>query len=268
MLSEKLRIAMFLLTDGSVTPSERSWKISFRSTSNLLISHFNKSFTAAFNRRLRIVNYDGCITAYCYSTEIAQELLQFTNSYRTKCCMTYPICPKLRGYDKKPCLICRPVYIGGVAYPWIQLPSSIFKFSEQFKYEILKIIASTEGHVIFSRVKGRRPHEYARRIVITCYHPLILEQFRKLFLNCGISCRKDNKHIIISGYDNLVKFQTYMRFYEDVKCLKGDAWRGLLKNDILKLMVHSYTLSNARERVCTAAESWPVAVPKTRVQLG
>jgi hypothetical protein len=234
------KLLVMLLTEGSVSRSNRSWKISFKNKSKIFVKLFVKYFQKVFNKRVRIISTkDGTYLAYVYSTEIAKKLLAIVGSFRTKACTEKPICPLYYKNKKEHLKQC--VFFNRKPYHKIQLPGNIFNLPLEARFELVKILASAEGHLTFSKINGRRPNEKVRKIFITCYHPLLKEQFKKLIESCGIRCGFEGKNRIrISRKDNLLKFKKKVGFFPDIIVSKGKLWKGISKQNLLSILIDSY----------------------------
>jgi hypothetical protein len=231
-----------LLTEGSVSKSTRSWRISFKNKSKMFVEYFARCFQKFFKRSVRVIQTrDGTYLAYTYSTEIARKLLSIVSSFRTKACTEKPLCPlylKNKEEHLKEC-----IFFDGKPYHKLQLPEEIFKLPTEARRELVKILVSAEGHIVFSKIKGRRPNEIVRKILVTCYHPMLKEQFKELIESCGIGCNFEGKYRIrISGRSNLIKFKEEIGFFPDVKLSKGKVWKGIPKQHLLSLLVSSYLM--------------------------
>jgi hypothetical protein len=235
------KLLVMLLTEGSVSEAARSWKISFKNKSNIFVKLFVNYFKKLYGTSPRIIRTkDGTYLAYIYSTEIAKKLLSSVDSFRTKACTEKPLCTlylKQKEEHLKECVI-----FDGKPYHKIVLPKTLFNLPLKERREIVKILVSAEGHIVFSKISGRRPNEIVRKILITCFHPLLREQFKKLIESCGIKCSLEGRNRIrISGKDNLIKFRKEIGFLPEIKVSKGKVWKGISKQRLLSLLINSYS---------------------------
>jgi len=128
------------------------------------------------------------------------------------------------------------------------IPNFIMKENDRdviAKY--LRIVASTDGGVAF--YKNRRKDGYTRTerlIIIGCKNKVIREQLQRLFSKLGIKTRIVKEGLRISGRKNLTRFRDRIGFLPG--CLvtsKSFRWKGHTKNEVLNLMLASYSGSAA-----------------------
>ena len=109
--------------------------------------------------------------------------------------------------------------------------------------EYLRIVASTDGGVVF--YKTRRRDNYTRterHIIIGCKNHNIRKQLQLLFSKLGIKTRVVKEGIRISGKENLESFQNKVGFIPGCRVTsKSPRWKGYTKNNVLKLMLESYS---------------------------
>ncbi len=121
-------------------------------------------------------------------------------------------------------------------YPEIEIPKEILTDKKLAK-EFLKVFASCEGYVKFNKRKWT-----TRRITIGCSHPELSNYLIQLIGLLGISTTKRKTEVVISGKENIVKFQNEIGFIKGTKVQKGK-FTGLDKEYVLHKMLDSYRAS-------------------------
>jgi len=185
---EEARIVAMLLTDGGITKTHydrpRSWRLFFASNEKFLISLFKENIEALFSaQRFWMSESRNTASVYLNNSAIAENLLQYSLTYRTKQCDSRPICPLLRGQKYGPCVRCEPFVFKEIQYP----PSKIPKMNKSLIGEFLKYYFSVEGTV-------------TDRIQISQRHPKLLDQIKELLdyfnINTSLNCykAKDNRY--------------------------------------------------------------------------
>ena len=113
--------------------------------------------------------------------------------------------------------------------------------------EYLKIIASTDGGVAFYQSKRNDGYvRTERHVIIGCKDELIKKQISELFSRLDINTRIVKEGLRISGRSNLKKFRDEIGFVPG--CLvtaKSTKWKGYMKNQVLDIMITSYSGSTA-----------------------
>lgn len=233
-------LLMMLVTEGSVSKGVRTWKISFRNKSQILVNLFVDTFEKVFGIKPKTLKEkDGTTIAYTYSIKTAERLFKYSPSFRTKTCVEKPICPeylKDKEGHLKNCIVYE-----GKPFHKVELPENIFNLPLEERMFLVKILVSAEGHLVFTQIFGRRPKEFARQIIVTCFHPKLREQFKNLIESCGFHCKIQNKvKIRISGKENLTMFRSKINFFPDLIVSGNKKWGGFNKQNLLDEIIKSY----------------------------
>jgi hypothetical protein len=248
------KLIMFLLTDGNVSISEdRKFEISFVNHNFVLITEFIKISEALFgklNFQLKILPTGQFRVAF-FSKSIVNFLHEFSPSFRKKRCREFRPCPLLLGKSNFPCKFCKPTIVGNDQFPPAQVPGFIFKLPVDEICEVLRVLTSTEGCVT---IQVREvPLKIEREVTIGCRHPILRQQFKKLFQIVGIPFKERQDRLFISDIASMKLFQQKVGFIKGVVVSrKNSQWFGVEKNTLLSLALTSFklkSLGSTREAV-------------------
>lgn len=232
---ELVQLATFLLTDGGMTKHKNSYRIYFTNKSNVVLQQFKLIVKELIpNVHLGINNYRGVTRIDLYSIELAELLFEFSNTFRTAPCDSYPICALLRGKPKlRPCSVCIKRHDEkNKPYPDATLP---VVEDEILQREMIRIIADTEGGTSF--LIRRKPNYILlqRSVRISCNHPTLREQIMELLFDLEILSRYNSGNIIIEGHA-IKHFNEKIGFSKGVKLSRG-IYKGYDKQSVLEVMI-------------------------------
>jgi len=229
-----------LLTDGGISRiSKNSLEIFLTTNSKELQEIFIKNLTENFGKIKFTIVPNGTVTKIrVCNKKIGEILLGLSNSFRTRACNTFPVCPKLKGEMKKlPCKKCKPIN----GFPPTKIPEVIMDGNQLQKRLALKIAMSADGGVEFHLVKQNGKIRWQRRLFLRCHNPNLKQQWKKLFEDCGFTITETDNEIRISGKEQLEKFKNEIGFVKGVKVVKSKFWNGLTKNELLEKAIKSFS---------------------------
>jgi len=244
---------MFLLTDGNVSIGRNSkFEVSFVNHNFVLISEFMNTLNSLFGKHKfhLTVLPSGQFKVAVFSKDIVNFLLSFSPSFRKKECENSPICPLLLGKENFSCVTCSPIVVNGRKFPPVHLPSFIFKLSQFEICEILRILTSTEGCITLQVRK--HPLKIEREVTIGCKHPILMEEFKRLFSLIGLEFHVRQDRLFISSRSSLELFKEKVGFVEGVVVARKDSmWFGVEKNRLLQLALDSFEIKPRQLRGLT-----------------
>lgn len=216
-----------LFTDGCVSPKGNSWRIYFANKSSNLINLFQDCMVAVFKiapyrvRIREIKNANGVCAAVVGSKEIGNCLVGRFGTFRTL---------KFKNGE----------------LPDARLPITELLESGCIK-NFLQAAFSCDGGVSFypaSRVGACGGTKWLiRTVFLSCAHPKLRSDYLKLLKVMNIKARNvpgDNK-IKIETKENIKKFQENIGFVSGTVITDHSRyWRGLMKQEVLNIMVASY----------------------------
>lgn len=212
-----------LITDGCVTWSGGSWRITFTGKSKEL----HKIFKEKVNKLFGINKF----------TEIIDKLGVLSTSFRNK---------KIAEFLHKEIPTFRTKPFGNGELPPTRLPTFFKELSSKELAEILKVMFSADG----SAVLGVKWHKtkarwvFTRRISFASVHPTIREQVAELLREkFGMNPKIWKKEIVLDEKNDIFRFQKEIGFVDGVKISrKSKNWIGFEKNKILELIVKTFQL--------------------------
>lgn len=213
-----------LLTDGSVSFGKRNKiEIALDNTSEVLHEEFKRLMK---NFGLKTSRYK--IKSRAFSHEIGTMLVQYTGSYRTK------------------------IYKETNKFPETHLPLELKSADNEIIRHFLKYAFTCDGSAGLSLQKGVHTKGcwyFQKRIQLACKHPGLLREYQELLQTIAIHSRiaiKQGK-LMIESREGIEKFCKEIGFLDGVKvCGKGNSvWKGLEKNDILKIYQFLYKISDS-----------------------
>jgi hypothetical protein len=222
---ELVSLIALLYTDGGISKHRlSSWRIFFGNSSKKGIELFKKCLVNVFKispdrvkaRKRQERHYFAVLT----SKEIGNFLIKSFGHFRT-------------------------LKFSNGEYPMVSIPVS--KLITCGKVGIfLKTVFSMDGGVKFYIGKSKRNHTrwLERNIFLACYHPVLRRQYQNLLKSLEIESIniESDKVIKIRRRENLEKFAHKVGFVEGIKTTRHSKfWIGIEKNEVLKLMVDSYS---------------------------
>lgn len=108
--------------------------------------------------------------------------------------------------------------------------------------EFLRIVASTEGYVRFTR---NNKGGYAKRIILGSSNRRLSEFFSKMLDTMEIESKMSDNGVIIYGRENLQKFHDTIGFVHGCKTVRGKN-KGMEKMQVLRDILSSYRSRRAK----------------------
>lgn len=227
-----------LLTDGGVSCVSGKWRVHYTSKSKVLINEFKNLMRDLYQKNVCPEKRFGAITVRCWiDGNIRNELLSLSPTYRTTMCNHFPICPKIKGKNYKPCKECLPKD----NYPQAKIPKFISQ-NKSFAREFLKYAITADGSVVFYIGKAKYGFRFDRYIILCCKHSFLCKQYFRLFRNLGFKPKISKKGIVLRRKINLLKFSKEIGFVKGVEILQNKLWNGFDKSTLLRLSVYSFLL--------------------------
>jgi hypothetical protein len=218
-----VKIFACLLTDGGISVKKGKPRvITFYNKSEKLREEFANAMKKVFNLKV----HDDGFSCRVESIKVVKELLRYSPSFRKK---------KFKDGS----------------FPPVTIPKEIMRGNKKVIQEFLRYAFSCDGsvHLSIRRSAKKNRWYFQKRIQLKCSHPSLLSQFHELLLKIGISARKEEnqRRIIIDSKENILKFIKFVGFVEGVKVSGkgGSKWKGLEKNDILKVFLLLYEISDS-----------------------
>lgn len=218
-------VIALLLTDGSVSFGKgNKIEIALDSTSEVLHDEFKRLMKETFN--LKTSRYK--IKSRTWSHEVGAKLVKYTGTYRTK---------KFKETNK---------------FPDVHIPNEIKNAEKEIIEHFLKYAFTCDGSAGLSILKAeytKNCWNFQKRIQLACKHPKLLEEYQELLQKLDIHSRIsiNQGKLLIESRKGIENFCKRIRFIEGVKISgKGNsAWKGLEKNDILKIYQFMYKISDS-----------------------
>ena len=235
-MNEKLAaLIALLLTDGGISfTKSKSARISLDSLSEELHKEFTRLMNDLFSAK---VGRSG-IKSRVGSIKIGNALRKYSPTYRTKKCSDK--CTKLC------CIECKPIPSKGISYPPVKIPKEIMQSNELIKCVFLKYAFSCDGSASLSIQRYKQRWRFQKKISLACKHPVLLKQWSQILNSIGIHNRismADDK-VYIDSRKGIEEFSKKIKFLENVRLSGkgGSKWKGLKKNEILKLYSYLYQI--------------------------
>ena len=235
-----------LLTDGGISVwGKKQLEVFLTSNSQALRNLFEKNIKQLFpERKLKFQTINGKTVKkirIC-DKEVGRKLLEFSPTFRTRRCDVFPTCPRLRGLPQRGvCRECKPIN----GFPPVKIPEFIKEGSIELKRTILRVAMSCDGGIEFHEIVQKRRRNLQRRLFLRCHNPNLLQEWEKIFNDCGFKVTKTKNEIRITGKDQLKKFRNEIGFIEGVKVMRSKNWRGIDKNQLLDLVINSFDTNSA-----------------------
>lgn len=190
-----------LIGDGSVM--KRGYAIRYANTCQKLIEKVSKTFTDVYGLSCHISQRGEMLHADWNSREAWKDLTQYTSYY----------CKRWR------------------------VPTEILENPETLGPAFLRALFDDDGCVALS--SSTKHKGWQRWICLRSINARGCEDIVRLLSSLGICARKINGAVIISGKENIRRFQPVIGFTNGVKVRKG-LWRGICKAEVLNLLLLSY----------------------------
>ncbi|MFH0949513.1 MAG: LAGLIDADG family homing endonuclease [Candidatus Aenigmatarchaeota archaeon] len=214
-------IQALLLTDGSVIPKRN--RITFANTSEILIKQFCNLVSSIYGYQVKKI-------AKGKSTKQQVHLIQLQS--KTICADLLSDIPTYRTAPFK-----------NDVYPETTVPESWFEFNNKEIATILRAIFDADGgcSLRVARRKKRKCLEIERQIFISCQHPKLRSQYRRLLNKLDIKCGESSSKVVITGKKNFEKFRDLINFSEGVLVgYDSKHWQGIEKRKLLDILIKSY----------------------------
>ncbi len=234
------RLIGALLTDGGISfISGKIWRIHFTSTSPTLTEIFRKDALRILDRKTSKQIRNNAVIQKSPINKLIKEFYRLSPSWRTQPCNSFPICPCQRGFKIHE----NHIKLNGRLFPPTKIPDFIFEDNSKAK-EFLKIAFTCDGSVLLWVGKAEYGFRIDRRVELSCYHPLLKEQYAVLLNKFGIKTKIRWDKVVISKRENLEKFYKNIGFVKGVKITSNGRWGGVEKAELLKLCIKSFKMSN------------------------
>jgi transposase len=198
---EKAFLIGHLIGDGSVM--RKSYAIRYTNTCLKLVLDVSKAFTSVYGLEGRITQRDGIINIDWCSKEAWKDLHSYTNYH------------------------CRE---------W-RVPTQIFEYPKVLGPPFLRALFDDDGCVALC--SSRKHENWQRWVCLRSICTYGCEDIARLLSLFEIRSRKAYKAVIISGKENIKRFQSMVSFTTGVKVRRG-LWKGIDKAEVLELLLASY----------------------------
>lgn len=211
-----------LLTDGCITGIKtHKWKIIFTNKSEVLQNFFKNKFTNIFGavNFIEIPRENGVTNIEVNSKRIVTNLLNFTPTFRT------------RQFEDG-------------TFPPAKIPEFFEELPQKDVCKILQAMFSADGTVVISVKWNKRDRkwELGRRVKLASKHPKLKEQIANLLRKLNFHPTIHSDGVALQRKEDLIRFQKEIRFIDGVKVTKNKIWGGFNKNDILDLLVKTFSI--------------------------
>jgi hypothetical protein len=224
------KLISLLLTDGGLYKPRST--IYFSSSSLQLIETFKEICRELGIQKFVERERKGGIFVQCYSSKLCKKLLEFSPTYRTKCCDETPLCS-----DKT----CEPIMIDGKRYPSVKIPEFMVSSKRDEIKEYLKLMFSTDGCASLSVSLHSGKFRISRKVTLTTKHPILRQRVLDMIRKVGIDAKIAGYDIQIKGKEELEKFQREISFVPGVEVTKkSKQWFAFDKSEILRKILISY----------------------------
>ena len=198
---EKAFLIGHLIGDGSVM--RKSHAIRYANTCLKLVSDVSKAFTSVYGLEGRISQREGIMYIDWCSKEAWKDLQSYTNYH------------------------CRE---------W-RAPTQILENPKVLGPPFLRALFDDDGCVALC--SSRKHERWQRWVCLRSICTYGCEDIARLLSLLEIRSRKACKAVIISGKENLRRFQSVVSFTAGVKVRRG-LWKGMNKAEVLELLLASY----------------------------
>lgn len=226
-MNRELAILLGLIyTDGCVSPKGNSWRIYFATKSDRLPAIFGDCMMRLFALEQSRIRFgrtsDGLVKAVVNSKEIGNYLVDSFGTFRT-----------LRFKDG--------------TLPLAKLPIELLT-SSQYTSDFLRAAFSCDGGIGFYpayRAGSQGGTKWLiRTIFLACAHPQLRADFNVLLQSLGIRAREvaGDRKLKIENEKDIRLFAERVGFLPSVSITDHSKfWRDLYKDEVLKLMIASYS---------------------------
>jgi hypothetical protein len=227
------RIIAFCLSDGTVSRRKankgESFTVMFFNKDKKLHEIFNRSIENIFNIKPKILPNKRCLSSIVHSKNVVLTLIRISNSFRTKACNSFPVCPVWsRKAREGSCFICKPISINGTPFPAISF-DWLEKAREESVVEFFKVLFSCDGGVSIWISNGKT----RREVMLGCAHPILLDKFKEKLENLlKVKIGKKDNGLRINSLEAIKRFRDKIGFIEGCVAERGK-FKGIEKNILL-----------------------------------
>lgn len=186
-----------LLSDGSIyyDKSKRTYCIQFTNKSPKLRTLFKTLMKDCFGvDRFYEISCTKAVSVRVFSKKIAKALFQYSPTFRTLPCKSFPVCNGFSCFSK-----CKPFMRNDVEYPPCHIHKSVFSDYSLTRAFISGFVSGDGGTYI-----NRKHSIYT--VEIACYHPFLKEQILECLFHLEIQARSKERAVIVSGIAPFTKF--------------------------------------------------------------
>ena len=197
MNEEIANLLGLLLSDGSIyfDKSKKTYCIQFTNKSRKLRNLFKNLMEDCFGvTKFYEIRCKNAVSIRVFSKAIAKMLFQYSPTFRTLPCKSFPICNKRSCFSD-----CKPLYKDGIEYPPCEINKSVFANSV-FKRSFIRGFVSGDGGVYINKKHG------IYTVEIVCYHPFLKKQIVECIESLGIQTRCKRRSVFISGITPFTRF--------------------------------------------------------------
>lgn len=239
-----------LLTDGCVSFSSRSWKITFSGKSRELLELFKQKMKSLFGiqKFSEWTDEFGVRSLQVRQKQVATQLLTLVPTFRTK-----------------------PFKDG--TFPLVKLPKFFSTLPISELGEVMQAMFSADGSIVLGVKwrKDKRMWVFTRRVCLTSVTPSLKEQVAQILEEkFGMKPQIWKHDVVLERKSDIIKFKQLIRFVEGVKISKkSKVWEGFDKTQILDIAIKTFDLKKrdlqgfeSREEIISFLKSFmaPVAV--------
>jgi hypothetical protein len=209
------RLIAYLLSDGGISKGgDNGYYLYLRNIDAVLLTDFSK-ILKSFGLKPYSRFYQRAFEIRVGNKQLASKLLKLCKNFRMQ------------------------KYQSG-EYPDIRIPRILLE-NNKFSREFIKVFASCEGYIKFSKGKW-----ITRRVTIGCTHPKLRRYLRTMLMKHQIETKENKVEVLIYGQKNLIKFAS-IGFVKGCKIHKGN-FAGIERNRALHDMLRSYSISLRAKR--------------------
>ena len=239
-----------LLTDGCVSFSSRSWKITFSGKSKELLELFKQKMKSLFGiqKFSEWTDEFGVKSLQVRQKQVASQLLSLVPTFRTK-----------------------PFKDG--TFPLVKLPEFFHTLPISDLSKVMQAMFSADGSIVLG-VKWRKDKKtwvFTRRVCLTSVTPSLKEQVTQILEEkFGMKPQIWKHDVVLERKSDIMKFKQLIGFVEGVQISKkSKVWEGFDKTQILDLAIKTLDLKKkdlqrfeTREDIISFLKSFlaPVAV--------
>lgn len=231
------KLISLLITDGGLYKPRST--IYFSSSSKQLIEQFKEICRKLGIQKFVEQDKKGATFVQCYSSKLCKKLLEFSPTYRTKCCDEIPVCK-----DKT----CEHILIDGKRYPSVKIPDFMISSKLPEMKQFLKLMFSADGCASLSVSLYKGQFRISRKVTLTSKHPILRQQLLEMIRKVGIGAKITGYDIEVKGEKELEKFQKEIGFISGIEVTKkSKQWFSFDKSEILRKILDSYKVPKQRD---------------------